>query len=105
MDYETPNYTLHSINLDNNIDRGIAVYSHASIDKSIIQINPDIIFDEDCLLEVRLWGGDNLLFGCCYRSPTKTISSGQNTQKLNQRIKCISEKKYSHKCIVGDFNY
>ena len=35
IDYEIPNYTLPSINLDKNIGRGMAVYSHVSIDKSI----------------------------------------------------------------------
>ena len=40
-----------------------------------------------------LRSGDDLLFGCCYRSPTKTISSHQNNQKLSQLIKCTSEKK------------
>ena len=62
IDNEIPNYILHPINLDNNTGRGIAVYSHTSIDKSILQINPDITFAEACLLEVRLRGRDNLLF-------------------------------------------
>ena len=34
IDYDIPGYTLHPVNLDNDNGRGIAVYSHESIDKS-----------------------------------------------------------------------
>ena len=71
MDYEISGYSLHSVNLSTDIGRGIAVYSHESLDKSTIQIDPDISFEEICLLEIRL-RGDTSLFGCCYRSPTST---------------------------------
>lgn len=104
-DYEIPNYTLHPVNLDSDTGRGIAVYSHISLEKSTIQIIPNLIFEEVCLLEVRLRGGDMLLFGCCYRSPTVTEDSHVNNANLNRLLKCVSMKKYSHICIMGDFNY
>ena len=78
IDYEIPNYTLHSINLDKDIGRGMAVYTHLSIDKSIIDIKPGIQFEELCLLELKLRGCDTLLFGSFYRSPTKTTTSDAN---------------------------
>ena len=93
------------MNLENNTGRGIAVYSHCSIDKSTIQIEHKFNFEEICLLEVRLRGGDVLLFGCCYRSPTATETSGDNNIQLNRLLMYISRKTYTHKCIVGDFNY
>ena len=68
-------------------------------------IVPNQTFDEVCLVEIRLRGGDLLLFGCCYRSPTPTESSESNNESLNRLLKCISLKKYSHICIVGDFNF
>ena len=105
MDYEIPGYSLHTVNLSTDIGRGIAVYSHNSLDKSTIQIDPDISFEEVCLLDIRLRGGDTLLFGCCYRSPTSTEISDQNNAKLNQLLKRISKRSYSHTCIVGDFNF
>ncbi|MEO2160790.1 MAG: endonuclease/exonuclease/phosphatase family protein, partial [bacterium] len=105
LDYEIPNYTLHPVNLDTDVYRGIAVYSHRSLDKSTVQIDTDSSFEEACLLEIRLRGGDKLLFGCCYRSPTLTQISDQNNKKLNQFLSSISKKTYSHKCIVGDFNF
>ena len=104
-DYEIPNYTLHPVNLENDAGRGIAVYTHKSLDKSTIQVIPSQGFQEVCLLEIRLRGGDMLLFGCCYRSPTTSESSNANNDSLNRLLKCLSLKKYSHTCIVGDFNY
>ena len=104
-DYEIPNFTLYPINLDTNSGRGIAVYAHKSLVKSIIQVSPDEVFEEVCLLEVRLRGGDTLLFACCYRSPTPSEFSYANNECLNRLLKCLSRKGYSHVCIVGDFNY
>ena len=46
-----------------------------------------------------------LLFCCCYRSPTTTISSDLNNQNLNLLLQNISKKSYTHRCIVGDFNF
>ena len=104
-DYEIPNYTIHPVNLDNDNGRGLAIYVHKSLEKSAIQLTTTNDFNEVCLVEIRLRGGDMLLFGCCYRSPTTTELSGENNDKLNRLLKCISLKKYSHICIVGDFNY
>ena len=104
-DYEIPNYSLHPVNLNNSTGRGIAVYTHSSIDKSIVQIKPNLNFEEVCLLEVRLRGGDCLLFGSFYRSPTTTSTSNQNNEQLNRLLEIISKKKYSHRCLVGDFNF
>ncbi len=104
-EYEIPNYNLHPVNLVNDVGRGIAVYSHTSLEKSTIQVIPNNGFEEVCLLEVRLRGGDTLLFGCCYRSPTPTESSTDNNENLNRLLKYVSSKKYTHVCIVGDFNH
>ena len=104
-DYEIPNFTLHPVNLESTDGRGIAVYTHQSIGKSTIQVIPNSGYQEACLLEIRLRGGDLLLFGCCYRSPTTSESSVANNASLNKLFKYISLKKYSHVCLVGDFNY
>ena len=104
-DYQIPGFSIHHVNLDSNTGRGIAVYTHEALDKSVIQINPEISFEIACLLEIRLRGGDLLLFGCFYRSPTPNNTSDNNNDKLNRLLKCLSKKTYSHKCLVGDFNY
>ena len=105
LDYEIPNYTLHPVNLDNDSGRGIAFYSHASINRSVIQVTPEVTFNEVSMLELRLRGSDSLLIGCCYRSPTKTDTSLENNCKLTQFLKWASEQKHSHKCIMGNFNF
>ena len=106
IDYEIENYTLHPVNLLNtDPGRGIAVYTHKSLEKSIAEITSDVKFEECCLIEIRLRGGDTMLFACCYRSPTQGSLSNENNEKLNQLLRVIARKKYSHRCIVGDFNY
>ena len=45
-----------------------------------------------------------MLFCYCYRSPTVSEKSEENNDKLNQLLRTISKKKYTHRCIVGDFN-
>ena len=82
QDYVIPGYTLHSVNLENNLGRGVAMYTHDAINKSVLQIKPDLGYTEACLLEVRLRGGDVLLFGCFYRSPTQSSTSEKNNENL-----------------------
>ena len=106
MDYELENYSLHPINLQNcDPGRGIAVYTHKSLEKSIADITTEVKFEECCLTEIRLRGGDLMLFACCYRSPTQSQTSEVNNERLNQLLDFIAKKYYSHRCIVGDFNY
>ena len=104
-DYQTPSYTLHPVNLFNETGRGIAVYTHKSIDKSTVEIQLDNKFEESCILEIRLRGGDVMLFSCCYRSPTASETSEKNNEKLSQLFRTISNNKYTHRCVVGDFNF
>ena len=104
-DYQIPNYTLHPVNLTNGTGRGIAVYIHKSIEKSAVEVKLDSRFEESCLIEIRLRGGDVMLFCCCYRSPTASEDSDENNEKLNQLLRTIANNKYSHRCVVGDFNF
>ena len=47
-----------------------------------------------------------MIFGCLYRSPTKTTYSDENNSKLNTLVNHPAlNRKYSHICLVGDFNY
>ena len=106
LDYDIEGYSLHPVNIENDQHgRGIIVYTHNSLDRSTIQIKSDNKFQESCLLEIRLRGGDVLLLGCLYRSPTPTPDSIANNENLNQLLKTICLKSYSHVCLVGDFNY
>ena len=95
LDYVIPGYFLHP-NLDSNVRRVIIVYICSSIDICVIQINPDIKFRQVCQLKIRLCGGDNLLFGCFYRSSNTTSTSEKNNASLNNLLKYFSGKKYNH---------
>ena len=70
-----------------------------------MQIKPHLKFEEVCLLEIKLRGGDKMIFGCFYRSPTPSEKSAENNDNLNNLMRYISNKKYSHTCILGDFNF
>ena len=103
QEYKIPNYSIHPLNLETSTGRGMAIYTHNSIDESVVEIKPG--FDEACLIEVKLRGGDKLLFGSFYRSPAPTITSDVNNENLNKVLTLISSKDYSHQCLVGDFNF
>ena len=105
QDYKIPNYSIHPLNLETSTGRGMAIYTHNSIDESVVEIKSDAGFDEACLIEVKLRGGDKLLFGSFYRSPMPTITSDVNNENLNKVLTLISSKDYSHQWLVGDFNF
>ena len=57
MDYQLENFSLHPINLQNDEPgRGIAVYIHKSLEKSVADITTAANFQECCLIEIRLRG-------------------------------------------------
>ena len=105
IEYDIEGFNMYHCNLDKENGRGIAVYVHSSVDKSIIQVKTDIKFEEYCLLDIKLRGADMMLFGCFYRSPTLSEFSDENNAKLNELLKSVCTKKYSHICLVGDFNF
>ena len=41
FDFKIPGDTIHTVNLDSKIGRGVAVYTHNSLDKSVVKIKPD----------------------------------------------------------------
>ena len=81
QDNDIPDYTIQPANLDlSSCGPGISIFTHTSIEKSSIQIQPELAFEEACLLEIKLRGGDTLLFACFYRSPTPTEKSDTNRE-------------------------
>ena len=106
QDYSFPNFQPFQTNMTNNTGRGIVILVHKSISSNTLQIQSHTSFEEACLLEIKLNNTDLLLFGCLYRSPTKTNESEENNIKMNHLINQLaSNKKYTHICLVGDFNY
>ena len=105
-DFTINGFACHQTNLDNNIGRGIAVLTHSSISHLVTRINQTSEFQEAFIIEIHLSKNDKLLFGCFYRTPTHTASSDENNARLNTLIKTLAlDKRFAHKCFVGDFNY
>ena len=97
---------MHPVNLDTQIGRGIAIYTQSSIEHNVVQIYTNSLFQEACLIEIQLNGKDTLLFGCFYRSPTLNENSETNNHNLNKLLtELCNNKRYTHKCFVGDFNF
>ena len=105
VEYEIEGFKLFYVNLANKPGRGIAVYIHNSMEKSVQHISSKLNYEECCLIEINLRSNDKMLFGCIYRSPTPSATSEENNKVLNQLLNHISIQKYSHICLVGDFNY
>ena len=100
--YKISNHT----NIQSSKGRGMVILSHHSIAHLVMDVNCTVDFEEACIVEIRLSGNDLLSFVCIYRSPTPTESSMENNTSLNKLLKSVAqEKTYTHKCIVGDFNF
>ena len=93
-------YHLITKNIDEENGRGIAIYIRKGLRFAEVEINST--FQESLWFSVRLKNNDEMLAGCIYRSPN---SSDDNSKKLRDLIKDVSNKKYSHLMIAGDFNY
>ena len=85
-----------------NIDkgRGVVLYIKSSLYPQVISF--DTAFEESVWCSVKLNTNDTLLVGCIYRSPN---SSETNNIDIFNLIKEMSEKRLSHKLIMGDFNF
>ena len=82
--------------------RGVAIYTHRSLQANGVKIFNDIEYEESVWCTVKLHAGDQLLIGCIYRSPN---SNDINNNKLNTLMKNAADAKFSHILIGGDFNY
>ena len=85
-----------------NIDkgRGVVLYIKSSFHSRGIAF--DTLFEESVWCNVKLNNNDTLLVGCIYRSPN---SSKTNNVTLFKVLREVSEKRYSHKILMGDFNF
>ena len=93
-------YHLITKNIDEENGRGIAIYIRIGLRFAEVEINST--FQESLWFSTRLKNNDEMLAGCIYRSPN---SSDDNSKKLRDLIKDVSNKKYSHLMVAGDFNY
>lgn len=101
QDFTIDNYTLFPCSLEPSNDRGIIIYVHETLNKAVSQVTTLVTVSEISLLEIRLRGGDRLLLGCVYRSPT---APDIINVAINKLIYTICNGPYSHICLLGDFN-
>ena len=100
-EYNLDGYEMDTVNLKKDTPgRGLIVYIINSL--KFTQLNLNVEFCEYICIDLPLNQKDKLLFTSIYRSPN---SSSENNVKLNELLKVVAAKDYSHFLTVGDFNY
>ena len=95
-------YTI-SINLNNNIGRGIILYVRNDMIVEEIDLQKGNEPFNECLsAELTVNKKEKLLIAIVYRSPN---SSETNNQSLLELLQLIANTKYPTKVVAGDFNY
>ena len=80
--------------------RGVVIYVKSILNAE--QVFMDTNFKESVCCKVKLKDRDNLLIGCIYRSPN---ASDDNFQELKLLFDKCRDVNYSHKLLIGDFNF
>jgi hypothetical protein len=93
-------FDLFHSNLDNNVGRGIALYTHKTLGAMPYYLETE--YQESIWAEIKLNSSDRLLVGCVYRSGSGSEENNVNLEKL---VKEAADSKHSHLLITGDFNY
>ena len=97
---------IFTTNIDSTNGRGIVILAHSSISHLVLEVKPDVQFEEVCLLELKLEGNNVMIFGPIYRSPTQTSRSDKNNNNLNTLVRRLANNKiYFHICLTGDLNF
>jgi hypothetical protein len=87
---------IFSVNIDNDIGRGVNLYVHKSL------IKMETIFQENLSVRIRTNVRDEMLIGLIYRSDSGTE---ENNIALREIIMEASSKKFASFLLMGDFNY
>ena len=99
---EIKNYDLF---INENPVRGVAIYTHQSLQaKRNDKLSDETAFKESVWCSCRDLLGDEVLFGCIYRSSSASEENNDNL-KLLLKHKDIVGNRYSKIFIAGDFNY
>lgn len=85
----------------NEEGRGIALYVKNSMKPSLCE-RLKSNFNEKIVVECKGEEGDKLIICLVYRSPSCTR---ENTEKMNELLKEVSELESTHTLIMGDFNF
>ena len=96
--YQINNYNLFTVNLQEG--RGVILYVKSDLFAEQVYFEPD--FQEAVWCRVKLKNRDTLLVGCIYRSPNSTEA---NFQHLKTLMSSCRDTHYTHKLLMGDFNF
>ena len=80
--------------------RGVVLYTKSFLNAE--QVEFDTVFNESVWCHLKLQNRDSLLVGCVYRSLTASVENFQHLKTLFNKCK---DKGYSHKLVMGDFNF
>ncbi len=93
-------YNMFPLNIENNIGRGMLVFTKSSLQAVRIHISGN--FEEVVWIKVQLNGNDTLLLGNFYRSGS---GSETNNKSMRDVICKAINMKCTYTCCIGDFNY
>ena len=90
-------------NVPNNTGRGTIIYFSNTLNYKQLQLfQGDEEFEEAVYIEVKLQNNDKLRCSFMYRMGE---TPADNNDKLMKNLRYISNLKYSHRLIMGDFNF
>ena len=94
------NFDLSQERLGASGQRGIGVFVSNKL--SVREYKTQTAFFEQLWLQVKLEGGDSLMLGCIYRSPSTGL---EETKLLCSLLEEVSDTRPTHLLITGDFNF
>ena len=100
VEYHIPNYDMF---LNNNISRGVALYTEKSLNARECEELNKSEFQESVWCTFNDRDGNSILLGCIYRSPN--TSTEINDNKMFDLLKSNKMLKFDKVLIMGDFNY
>ena len=99
-EYQLEGYNLWQVNIENQIGRGIIIYTHKSLIAKQLELTTK--YEEAVWVKIQLQKQENLLLGCMYRSESGTL---ENNNFLNIIIKEACSLNVDHILLMGDYNY
>ena len=93
-------YNVHSCNIENELGRGVILYTHKSLD--VVPFEPKVKFQESVWLQIKLNKYENMIVGCIYISDSE---SSENNERLRELMREVVGMDHTHMLIMGDFNY
>ena len=103
IEYKINGYSIESLNVTSDNGRGILIYVKENLKYQIVDtVLTNIPLPQEILIFEVMLDLDKIVLACVYRSPNSSLD---NTIKINDCLKNLSDKFNSNLIVVGDFNY